>query len=107
MEILLLIETKNYNKVRDILLKDDVVSRASLTFKEAKSFGDKEGYYCYISGLEEQCKRALKLIKIKPEGEGEIIELAKEIKNKEREEVINKIKDEEEKATEGFGNIFG
>lgn len=108
MEILLLIETKNYNKVRDILLKDDVVSRASLTFKDAKSLSEKEGYYCRISGTEEQCKKALELIKIKPEEEDkEIVELAKEVENKEKKEVINKIKEEEERATEGFGGIFG
>jgi len=108
MEILLLIETKNYSKLRDILLKDDVVSRASITFKDAKSLSDKEGYYCRISGTEEQCKKALELIKIKPEEEGgEMIELAKEVENKEGEEVIKKIKEEEEKATEGFGGIFG
>lgn len=97
MEILLLIETKDFNKVRDILLKDDVVSRASLAFKEAKGFNGKEGYYCRVSGSEEQCRKALELTK----------DLAKEVKNKEGEEVLNKMKDEEEESMKGFGGIFG
>jgi len=107
METLLLIETKDLNKVRDILLKDEAVSRASLTFKEAKSLNEKEGYYCLVSGSEEQCKRALELVKIKPEEGGETIELAKEVEDKEGEEVVKKIKEEEDKAMEGFGGIFG
>jgi hypothetical protein len=95
MEILLQTETKNYSKLRDILLKDDLVSRASIVFKEAKTLSKEEGYYCYISGTEDQCKKAVELAK----------DLAKEIKDK--EEIINKIKEEEEKAEEGFGGIFG
>jgi nitrogen regulatory protein PII len=93
MEILL--KTKNYQKLKEILLKDDLASRASIIFKDAKLFG-KEGYYCYASGTEEKCKRILELSK----------ELAEEVKNKEREEVIRKIKEEEEKANIGFGEIF-
>jgi poly(A) polymerase Pap1 len=93
MEILLQIETENYSKVRELLLKDDLVSRASLTFKEAKAF-DKEGYLCYIVGTEDQCKKALEITQ----------KLAKEIKNK--EEIINKIKEEDKEAIEGFGGIF-
>lgn len=96
MEVVLSIETKNYQKVREILLKDPVVSLASIQFKDAKSYGGKDGYYCYISGLENQCKKALELIK----------DLAKEVKNKEKENVINKIKDEETQATAAFGNLF-
>jgi hypothetical protein len=96
MEIVLHIETKNYLKLRDILLKDDLVSRASIILKEAKMYGGKEGYYCYISGSEEQCKKALELTK----------DLAEEVKNKEKDNFINKIKEESEKANEAFGGIF-
>lgn len=95
MEIVLHIETKDYSKLRDILLKDDLVSRASIVFKEAKTLSKEEGYFCYISGTEYQCKKALELTK----------DLSKEIKDK--EEIINKIKEEENKAEEGFGGIFG
>jgi len=101
MELLLLIKTENYPKVKDILLKDDVVSRASIKFKEAKEF-EKEGYFCYVSGLEEQCKKASEIIK---DEEGNI--LAEEIKGKDKEKIINKFKEEENRAMEGFGGIFG
>jgi hypothetical protein len=96
MDILLLIEAKDYQKVSEMLKKDEVVSLASLVFKDAKLFG-KEGYYCWISGLDQQCKKALELTK----------DLAKEITGKEKEEFIKKMKEEEEKAVEGFGAIFG
>jgi hypothetical protein len=105
MEIVLKIESKNYAKVKDILLADDVVSRSSMVFKEGSIIG-KEGYYCYLSGTEEQCKRALELIKEKTETD-EIIELAEEANDEEKEKLINKIKEEENKAIEGFGNILG
>jgi len=96
MDVLLLIETKDYQKVSEMLKKDEVVSLASLVFKDAKQFG-KEGYYCWISGLEQQCKKALELTK----------ELAKEITGKEKEEFMKKMREEEERAVEGFGAIFG
>jgi hypothetical protein len=97
MEIVLQIESKNLQKVKDILLKDDIVSRASMVFKDGKSLISKEGYYCYISGTEEQCKRAKELSK----------EIAKEAEAKDKNEVIAKIKEEQDKAAEGFGGIFG
>lgn len=106
MEIVLQIETKNYQKVKDILLKDDSVSRASIVFKEGNIIG-KDEYYSYISGRDEQCKKALELIRQKDEKTGEVIELAKEIIGKDKEELINKIKEEESKATESFGSILG
>jgi hypothetical protein len=106
MEIVLQIETNNYPKVKDILFKDDSVSRASIVFKDG-SIVKKEGYFSYISGSDEQCKRALELVKIKDEKTDEIIELAKEVTGKEKDEVINKIKEEEDRAAEGFGNIIG
>lgn len=105
MEVVLQIETKNYQKVKDVLLKDDIVSRASIVFKEGSIIG-REGYYCYLSGTEEQCKKALELVKEKDEKTGEIIELAREASDKDKEELINKIKEEENKAVEGFGNII-
>jgi len=96
MEILLSTEIKDFPKFKEMLLKDDIVSRASIVFKEGK-VENRIVYYCYISGLKEQCKRALELTK----------EIAKEAKGKEKNEVIKKIKEEEQKAMEGFGSIFG
>ncbi len=97
MEIVLEIAGENYPKVKDVLLKDDIASLASIKFREE---GGK--YYCYISGLEEQCKRALELVKDK---EGK--EIAKKLSDKDGEKIINKFKEEEDKAMEGFGGIFG
>ncbi len=95
MEIVLLAESKDMAKVKDLLLKDPVVSLASIVFKDGKSL-EKEGYYIYVSGLENQCKKALELTK----------DLIKILEGNEKEEIIKIIKDEESKAVEGFGGIF-
>ncbi len=96
MEIVLHFKSENYAKGKDILLGDDVVGRASFTFKEGSVVG-KDGYFCYLSGTEEQCKRALELIK----------DLAEEVKDETKSQLINKIKEEEERAISGFGDILG
>ena len=97
MELLLLIESRNLQKAKDVLLKDDAVSRASITWKDVKSFGGKEGYYIFISGLEEACKKAVELSK----------DFAKEISGKEKEGFRKRLKEEEDRAAEGMGGIFG
>ena len=96
MEIVLHFKSENFAKAKDVLLTDDVVGRASLVFKEGSIIG-KDGYYVYLSGTEEQCKRALELMK----------ELAEEVKDETKTQLINKIKEEEERAITGFGNILG
>jgi hypothetical protein len=106
MEIVLQIKPANLSKVKDLLLKDETVNRASITFKEGKSF-DVEGYVCYISGTDERCQRALEIVKVKDE-EGNITEiLAEEVEKDKAEEIIKKIKEEEDKAIEGFGSFLG
>jgi len=98
MEIVIEIKKENLQKAKEILLKDDVVSRATIIFKEAKTLGfDNKNYYCYISGLEEQCEKAKELIK----------DIAELIENEKKDKIIEKIKQEENIALEGFGNIFG
>lgn len=104
MELVIEIEQKNLQKVKDLLLKDDTISRASIVFKEAKNLTGKEGIYCYISGSEEQCRKVLE--KVKGGKTEESLEAVKEVTGKEKEEIIKKIKEEEEKALEGFGGIF-
>ncbi|MBI2542752.1 MAG: hypothetical protein HYW24_01025 [Candidatus Aenigmarchaeota archaeon] len=96
MEIVLHFKSENYGKGKDILLRDDVVGRASLTFKEGSIIGE-SGYYCYLSGTEDQCKRALELVK----------DLGEEVDDKTKLQFITKVKEEEEKAIEGFGDILG
>ena len=108
MEIVLHMKMDNYEKVKNKLLKDDLVSRASITFKEAKAVDEsKEGYYCYISGTDEQCKKALEMIKEKNPKTGEESIYAEQVSGKEKNKVIERIKGEEEKASEAFGGIFG
>jgi len=98
MEVVFKIEKQNLQKVKDVLLKDEVVSKASVTFKESKSLGfEGDYYYCYISGLDEACDKAKELTK----------DLAEVVDEKNAKEVIEKIKSEEESAMTGFGNIFG
>ena len=98
MEMVLKIKKQNLQKVKDILLKDETVSRASIMFKESKSLGLKgDHYYCYISGLDEACDKAKKLTK----------DLAEVVNEKNTKEIIEKIKSEEESAMTGFGDIFG
>ena len=96
MEIVLHFKSENFAKGKDVLLTDDVVGRASMVFKEGSIVG-KDGYYCLFSGTEEQCKRALELMK----------DLAEEVKDDRKSQLINKIKEEEDKAIEGFGSILG
>jgi len=97
MEIILLVEGKNFQKLKDALLKDDVASRASIVFKDSKIYGGKEGYYCQINGNEEQIKKSKEIAK----------DLAKEVSGKEKDEFLKKIKEEEDRANEGLGGIFG
>ena len=96
MEIVLHLKSENFAKAKDVLLRDDIVGRASLTFKEGSVIG-KDGYFCLLSGTEEQCKRALELVK----------EVAEEVKDETKSQLISKIKEEEEKAVSGFGDILG
>jgi len=98
MEVVFKIKKQNLQKVKDMFLKDDVISKASIVFKEAKGLGfTGDNYYCYVSGVEEACKKAKELIK-------DLGELAKK---EEEKKVIDKIKEEEESAISGFGGIFG
>jgi len=98
METLFEIDTQNIQKCKNLLLKDEIVSKGSITFREGRSLGfDREGYYCYISGSEEVCERAKDLIK----------SIGKEVRKEERDEIIQRMKEEEESAMSGFGSIFG
>jgi hypothetical protein len=97
MDVLVLVEAKNYQKVSEMLKGDEVVSLASLVFKDAREFGKEGYYYCWVSGLESQCKKALELVK----------DLAREVTGNEKEAFIKKMEEDENKAIEGFGAILG
>jgi len=89
--------TKEKTKVDDIVKKDDLISRQSLLWRSADSLdiNDKEGYFLLIEGSEEAIEKAKNLLK----------DLAEVVKDD--EEIIGKIKEDEEKAMVGFGNILG
>lgn len=98
MEIVFKVKKQNLQKAKDVLLKDEKVSRASVLFKESSSLGfEGDEYFCYISGLEEACEKARELM----EGLGEVVN------EEEKKKIIGKIKEEEESAMTGFGSIFG
>jgi enoyl-[acyl-carrier-protein] reductase (NADH) len=102
MEIILHVAGNSYAKLKEKMLADEIVNRASIVFKDAKQFDKEGGYLFIVTGTEERCKRALELTK---DEEGN--ELATEISGKEKEKILKKIKEEEDKAIEGFGGIFG
>ncbi|MEM5877997.1 MAG: hypothetical protein QXF12_03905 [Candidatus Aenigmatarchaeota archaeon] len=91
----ILFKTKNLEQVKQTILNDDILARASFIFKESSILGEKEKFYfCLFSGTEEQAERAKLLLK-------EIAEISND------QEIIKKIKEEQDKAAEGFGAIFG
>jgi hypothetical protein len=105
MEVVLHATEGNYTKLKERFLLDETVNRASMTFKDAAQYGLKGGYVLIVNGTDERCKKALELAKDKVDGND--MELAIEVVGKEKEEILRRIKEEEEKAAEGFGSIFG
>lgn len=96
LEIVLKVSAENVDKARNILLNDDTVSRANVLFRDAKIL-EEEGYYVRIIGTDEQCSRALELVK----------DIAEEVRGEKMKKVLSKFEEEGEAALEGFGRIFG
>ncbi len=96
MQEVFLVNGENKLKAEDIVKKDDVVNRGSISFKQPASLGIKEeGFFLIIDAQPGALKRAEELLK----------GVAEKYKN--REEVLRKVKEEEDKAIEGLGNILG
>jgi len=95
VEIVLYVERGRAERLRDLLLRDDLVSRANVILKDA-GFLDRDGFYVRIIGSEEQCERALEISK----------ELAVEVSGEERERVLRALKEEDEEVLSGFSGIF-
>lgn len=89
---------KEDERIIEEIKKDDLVSRQSIWTRDAKSLG-KEGdnIFLKIEGSEEAIKKAEEILKGK----------AKKLEGKEMEEVNIKFVEDEEKASEGMGFIFG
>ncbi len=97
MQVVFFVGKENLNKAKDVTCQEPIV-RQSITFRDNLSLGlEKEGNYLMIDGSEEACKDAQKKLK----------ELAKELKGKEKDTVVAKMKEMEDSALEGFGGIFG
>ncbi|HHH78192.1 MAG TPA: hypothetical protein ENL18_03150 [Thermoplasmatales archaeon] len=83
-----------------LLEKDDLVSRQSIMTRDSKSLGiEGDSIYVKIDGSEEAVKQAEKIVKEN--------ELGKRLSEKEAEPIMEKIREEEESASEGMGFIFG
>ena len=97
MEVLYFVASDKFQEIEQALLKDDVVSRQSLTFRHASNYGKKEeGTYVKISGSDEALEKAKELI-----GEnGQVVE------DKEKETVLKRMTEEEDAAAKGFGSMF-
>ncbi|MCF8885338.1 MAG: hypothetical protein QXK95_01250 [Nitrososphaerota archaeon] len=95
MEIILFVEKAKSRELEEKLLKDDLVSRANVLFRDSKPFRE-EGFYVRILGSEEQCEKARELAK----------EIAEEIVGEEKEKILKTIKEEDERMLSGFSGIF-
>lgn len=90
------VESEKKDFVGDIL-SDDLISRQNTNVKEGDSLGFKEDVtYVMVEGKEEAVEKAKDLFK--EEG----IDVAEN-----KEEVRDKIKEEEEAAAQGVGTVFG
>ncbi len=82
----------------DHLFKDDIVSRQSVTVRDAKSLGMKgNDQYVVVEGSESGVARAAELLK----------EAAKPLGKKEADAVYRQFKAQDEEAASGMGFIFG
>lgn len=90
MQIVFEVSKENKNKVENLIKNDDLISRQSIIIRV---IDDK--IYFLIDGSEEAIEKAKEILK----------DLGNEAKN--QEEIIKKIKEEEEQALVGFGSILG
>lgn len=96
MKEVFFVKSENRSKAEELIKKDDLISRGSITIKEAKSMGtDKEGYFIILDTSDEGIKKAEDLLK-------DIAE-----KYEKRDEILSKIKEQEDSAIEGLGSILG
>lgn len=75
-------------RMEEEIKKDDLLSRQSLNFREIEG-----KYYLIVDGSEEAIEKLKKDFGLKVA--------------QEREKILKKFEEEEDKAVEGFGGIFG
>lgn len=96
MEYICFVPKDKVKEAEHLLKKDDVASRQSIIIRDAKSLEiDESGSFFLVSGSDEGVERAKEILKEFSQS-SDNLDLAK-----------NKIKEEEERAVEGFGGIFG
>jgi len=98
MKIVFNISTDKRAEAENLVRADDVINRQSIIIRAAESLGISGLEKCYImiiDGSEQAVQQAKELLKDK----AEIIDDSRAI--------IEKIKEEEDNAVQGFGNIFG
>ena len=106
MELVLHVEDGHaFRKLKDKMLADETVNRASIVFKDAKLYMQKAGNLIVVSGTEDKLKAADAIAKAEKTADGK--HAAAELDGKEKEEVLRKLKEEEDRAIEGMGGIFG
>lgn len=89
---------KDKTGLADRALKDNIVSRQSITVRDAKTLEvDKDAQFILIDGSEEAIEKAKELFK----------EIGKELPEAEARPVFDKIKAQDEAAASGVGMIFG
>ena len=93
------VDDDKLEKVRNIVgIGENSLVKQSITIRDNKSLGlETDGYYIMIDGSEEACEEAQERLK----------DVAKELEGDEKQKVIDKMKEMEESAMEGFGGIFG
>ena len=96
MDLLLFSKRENSKELEEKLKKDDLVSGASIKVRDA-NIVNKDGMYFYLEGTEDKINKAKELAK----------DLAEEVSGEEKEKVVKILKEEEERAIEGFGAILG
>ena len=96
MKEVFLVKQEDKNKAERMLKQDEQISRGSITIKEPASLEIKEeGYFIVLDADEEDLKKAEELLK----------EIATKYDDKDK--VLQKIREQEDSATEGLGNILG
>jgi hypothetical protein len=84
----------------DILKQDDLVSRQSITIRDAKSLGlEGENVYIKIEGNDDAIVKAEEIVNTHC--------LGKKLSANKAQPIDTKIREEEESASEGMGFIFG
>ncbi|MBI4171076.1 MAG: hypothetical protein HY514_05225 [Candidatus Aenigmarchaeota archaeon] len=96
MRVVYIVSADNKAKAEDLLKKDEIVNRGSITVRSAISLDiEEDGYFVVYDGSSEAVKLADQLL----------TGLAHRYKK--ADDVLRKMDAQEDAAIEGFGNILG